>query len=107
MAYELQQEETPLDTKVVNALIAATPEWWNTATLDVERVTRDGRDSLRFSIKSPEGHRDYVEPPEEIYTTVQELSELFQRHNHFWQQVKYTVTLQEDGDWKYTVEFTY
>ena len=104
MAYELQQEETPLDIKVVSALIAVTPEWWNTATLNVERVTHD---SLRFSIKSPEKHRDYVEPSEEIYTTVQELSELFQRYNHFWQQVKYTVTLQEDGDWKYTVEFTY
>jgi hypothetical protein len=107
MTYGLQQEETPIDGRIANALIEATPEWWEAATLDVERVSDDSQENLRFTIRSPEGHRDYVEPTDEIYTSARELSELFKRYGHIWTKVKYIVTLQPDGDWKYTAEFEY
>lgn len=104
----LQNQQGPIDEAIVNGLIAATPEWWSAAKLEVEWRPRDGGvEGYAHTITSPEGHRDLVEATDEICAETLRLAELFRRCGKQWTRVVYSVKQQPDGQWSYTADFTY
>lgn len=104
----LQDDEGPIDAEISNLLIAATPQSWHSARLDVEFSRKaDGTEGFVHRISSPEGHRDLVEPPEEMYAAVFLLFDLFRRAGKPWQRVGYVVSQATDGNWDYEVRFEY
>jgi hypothetical protein len=57
-------------------------------------------------ITSPAGQPEPVSPTEEIYSSLYALVDLF-RERGVWRSALYSVSQEEDGDWKYSVRFTY
>jgi len=88
-------------------LIAATPEWWKSADLELEYSLAGETEGLAHEISSPEGHKDNVEPTEDLYSATLRLVDLFKRFGRVWRKATYTVTQSPDGNWKYTAEFDY
>lgn len=96
-----------IDKEIANALIIATPEHWNSAEMLVERAQEGKHEKMNISISSPEGHRNLIEPTEDIYINLYKLSDLFRENGKTWHRAIYTITVQTDGNWKYTVNFHY
>jgi hypothetical protein len=104
----LQEEERPIDEQIANELISLTPESWRAAVLEVTYEGEpQGAEGYSHEIYSPDGHREPVEPSEELFRATRELGLLFQKHGHHWRRVKYTVNQQQDGSWRYSAAFEY
>lgn len=104
---KLQDEEAAIDQEIVNELIALTPEWWRAATLEVTYSTDGGVLRLAHVISSPEGHREIVDLSGELFDATYRLGRLFEQHGRHWKSVLYCIQLEQDGSWKYTVDFRY
>ncbi len=104
----LQEQQGPIDRSLVNGLIAATPEWWNSVILEVERIEESGGvEKFRHVITSPENHKDIVLSTEELYEAVICLADVFRAHGKVWEKVTYSIELLPDNSWKYNVKFEY
>jgi len=101
------ERQAPLDLAVANALIAATPEWWSSATLVADREQRGSQEQMTIVITSPEGLPEPISPTEEIYSSLYALADLFRERGTVWRSALYSVKQTEGGDWKYSVQFTY
>ena len=102
----LQDEETPIDQRIVEELVSLTPEWWRRVSLEVTNTTGDDLFTQAHVIRSPEGHRDYVDPSDALFDATYQLAELFRRYGHLWKKVRYEVQVDEEG-LDYDVEFEY
>lgn len=102
----LQDEEGPLDEEVVNELVAATPESWKAASLEI-RGSPLTLGSYECRISNPEGLNDRVEATEELKKAILELARLFERHGHHWSAARYEVRQRPDKTWDYQVDFEY
>jgi hypothetical protein len=100
-------QQAPIDRNIVSALIAATPESWDAAEMVVEREQEGEVENLTIEITSPEGRREIVEPTEDIYEYLYALSDLFREHGRVWKKLKYSIELNEEGNWKYHIDFGY
>jgi hypothetical protein len=104
----LQEQQGPIDRLIVSELIAATPEWWNSATYEIERFVEAGNiEKYRQVITSPEKHRDIVSPTEELYNAVIQLADIFKERGEVWRKATYKIELLPDNSWKYNVKFDY
>ncbi|KAF0813619.1 hypothetical protein IGB42_01970 [Andreprevotia sp. IGB-42] len=103
----LVDRQALIDQEVVNALITATPETWNSAKMVVEREESNGQEKMAISISSPEGHGEIVGPTEEIFSSLYKLSDLFREYGSIWSRAFYSVKLQEGGSWRFSVRFEY
>ena len=105
---KLQEDHELIDRAMVRELISIIPEDWRTAVLQIERSVDFG-DIVRYSheVSSPEGHRDVVQPTEEIFQRAIELDKVFTTHGCVWREVTYLVSEETDGSWKYTIDFKY
>lgn len=104
----LQEEQRPIDLDIVQTLIAAVPESWRSATLQIERAPDAGKDeSYLITIQSPEGRTEVVPPPVELMEAVRRLDQVFARHGHRWSKARYTITQADDGDWDFVALFDY
>lgn len=101
------ERQAPLDMAVANALIAATPEWWKLASLVADREQKGPQERMTIIITSPDGQPEPVSPTEEIYASLYALADLFRERETIWRSASYSVRLEEDGDWKYSVQLTY
>jgi hypothetical protein len=106
---DLLSEQAPIDREIVNELIAATPEWWDAATLEVTAASRsDEPTGLNYVIASPKGLTDSVEATKEIRAGVSRLARLHAKRGHPWKRVKYVVHRRPDSeDWDTEIEFEY
>ena len=104
---ELQEREGPIDREIVKALISVIPETWRSLVLEVVDTSEAGIEKYAHSISSPEGHKDIVVTPEEIFPATLRLARLFTEQGHRWRRVTYTVSEQDDEKWKYAVDFEY
>jgi hypothetical protein len=107
MVGRLQEEEGPIDEAIVNELVELTPEWWRSAALEVTYSTENGIEKYAHIIRSLDGHKDPVLPSDKLYATTHDLGLLFRRHGKQWKRARYEIRLQDDGTWKYTVDFEY
>jgi hypothetical protein len=101
------EKQAPLDMAVANALIAATPEWWKSASLVVDREEEGSHERMTIVISSPDGQPEFVGPTEEIYASLYAVADLFRKRGTIWRSASYSVSQGEDGDWKYSVQFKY
>ena len=104
---KLQEEEAPIDEAIVNELVELTPERWRSAALEVTYSTENGVEKYAHVISSLEGHKEPVFPSEKLYAETHDLGLLFRRHGKQWKRARYEIRLQDDGSWKYTVDFDY
>ncbi len=104
----LQEHEGPIDAQIVWLLVSALPSSWRSAQLEIEFEPQpDGSEGFVHRIRSPEGHREIVSPPDELYTITFNLYDLFLGAGRPWKRVKYLVTAKEGTDWDYRVTFEY
>lgn len=103
----IQEQQAPIDRRLVSALIEATPETWNAAILHVIRTDDGSSEKMQVEISNPEGLSDLVGATEEIYEVLYALSDCFRAHGKIWSQLKYVVQLSSGGDWKFEASFTY
>src|SRR5687768_1418955 len=101
----LQEEEAPLDQAIVDELIAATPEWWESAKLEIG--SPDPGNSADCRISSPDGLTDRVDATPELRGAIARLSQLFARYGHRWQRATYVARRLDDGGWTFQVDFSY
>jgi hypothetical protein len=101
------ERQAPLDMAVANALIAATPEWWKSASLVADQVQESSQERMTIVITSPDGQPEPVSPTEEIYAGLYALADLFRERGTMWCSASYSVSQEENGHWKYSVQFTY
>ncbi|MDP9899717.1 hypothetical protein [Variovorax ginsengisoli] len=104
---EWLERQAPLDAAVANALIAATPEWWKVASPVADRGQEDSQERMTIVITSPDGQPEPVSPTEEIYVSLYALNDFFRERGTIWRSASYSVSQEEHGDWKYSVQFTY
>jgi hypothetical protein len=107
MQGNLKDEETPIDREIVNELVELTPEWWKAAVLDVSFSEKDGVARYEHVISSPEGQKEPIDPSAELLDATYRLGQVFRRHGRHWRNAGYSIHLQQDGKWKYTVDFGY
>jgi hypothetical protein len=100
----LQDEETPIDREIVNAIVALAPATWDRAVLEVEYSVDDHVEGFDHVLYNPDGERDLVEPTDMIYDATLRLQELFRKYGGCWSRVRYEVTIEEDGV-QYKVRF--
>ena len=103
----LQEQQAPIDRQIVEALIAATPETWNSAEMVVERQQAGSQEKMVIVISSPDGHKDLIGPTDDIYEALYKLSDVFLKAGKPWTKVEYWVGLDDQGQWKYRVQFSY
>jgi hypothetical protein len=103
----LQELETPIDKRIVEEVIALTPETWTAARLEVT-YSQDG-EIERYShvISSLEDHGEPVVPSDELFDLTRELGVLFRRYGKHWRKATYVARLENGGGWKYSVDFEY
>ncbi len=103
----LQELETPIDKRIVEEIIALTPETWTAARLEVTYSRDEGIERYSHVISSMGDHEEPVVPSDELFDLTRELGVLFRRYGKHWRRATYVVRL-EDGDrWKYSVDFEY
>lgn len=104
----LQEQQGPIDRLIVNGLITATPEWWNSANLEIERFEEHGHiEKFRLTITSPENHNDIVSSTGDLYEAIIQLSDVFRSHGEVWRKATYNIELLPDNSWKYNATFEY
>lgn len=100
-------DQYPVDLKIVNELIAATPEHWNSAALELTRSVETGDERIVLSIWNEEGLRELVTPTDDLFAYANELAGVFKKHRSNWRTVTYRVSLQADDSWKWEAEYGY
>lgn len=103
----IQDQQAPIDLAIVNALIAATPETWNSARMEAERFDEGKTERFRIVITSPEGRKEVIAPTDELTSGLIKLSDLYRMHGRLWKKVIYSVEQQPDQSWKFAAQFTY
>ena len=91
-----------------NSLCCDTLSWWSTR-LDVEHVSMPhGEEGYPMSGSNIEGEKDIVIPPDEIYTSICQHSDVFKKYGKQWKKLIYNITYEEkQEDWKFVIDFKY
>jgi hypothetical protein len=93
--------------QLASALIGATPEHWNAATLElIVDPVRFGDDGVALSIFNPEYRRDFVDPTDELYDGARQLELLARARGRMWKKVTFRVWRDND-DWRFGADFEY
>jgi hypothetical protein len=92
-----------------SALIAATPENWDSATLELAtdaHAEGHGLQGLSHSIHGPLGTVDVVFPSDEVFEATRRLELMFREANEMWKRA--TVRVWLDGEsWRFASDFEY
>ncbi|MCR6480695.1 hypothetical protein NU688_31390 [Variovorax sp. ZS18.2.2] len=62
---------------------------------------------MTIIITSPDGQPEPVSPTEEIYSSLYALADHFRERGSIWRSATYSVSQEQGGEWKYSVQFTY
>jgi len=92
--------------ELATALVAATPEWWDEATLRLQAH----EDGYLHSIASTQHPRDIVTPTDDIYEQTFALQDLFAANSKQFTTAVFTVYRDDQNgeeSWGFRVEYTY
>ncbi len=103
MDTKFEEEQGRIHREVAETLIGMTPETWKVILLEVERRP----EGLALVIKSPEGHREQRVPPEQLYSAIFRLDDLFAQRGTPWRKVVYRVEENARGNWDFKANFEY
>src|SRR5688572_13335481 len=101
MTDDVVNQNRALIEAIAFGVVESTPEHWRSAILTVTAEVNSNGSSLAFSIVSPDGHRDYSEPNDDLYDRVKSLYDRWSAAGKTWTGMKVTVTLAEDDDIRY------
>ena len=104
---EFQGKQTLLYERLADALIEATPEWWNSAVMEVESKYEHGVISHSHSIYSEEHSKDIVEATDDIFQLTFELTELFKQYGPIWKKAFIRVWKEAEEKWRFNITYTY
>ena len=99
-------EQGQILKNLANALVEATPEWWNDATLELEQTSEGCAHSI-FSANHP---NDIVVPTDEIYEATAQLEDLFANKSQSWKKAVLKLTRSDrrgEESWQFKVEYSY
>ncbi|TAK79306.1 MAG: hypothetical protein EPO12_10810 [Aquabacterium sp.] len=104
----LQQLQAPIDQRIAQALITATPDTWTRAEMTVERRLEDQAERLSIVISNPDGRREVVSASEEIQQELHRLVDCFKQAGaRVWARAMYRVADEGDGRWRFSADFEY
>lgn len=108
MSKTLQEEQQPIDSGIVKALIQSIPKFWNEAILEATcQADESGGEKLTILIASPEGYKHYVEITSSLTGELRKLSLLFARHGKPWSKVTYRIVNAGMQGWRFRGDFIY
>lgn len=96
------ESQANLINQIANELIGATPEHWSRATLEIEWPI--GRETLSYSIYSPDFPSETAAPSDDMYITGRRLMQLFRSRGAPWVRLLLSIWMERDT-WKYRVEY--
>lgn len=98
-----QKQQSEIYPDIGRELIAATPEHWNSAILELQ----DKGDTVSHSIFSDEGHRDIVSATMELFEHTRRLELLFKKYGAMFKSARFRVWLDESQEWQFNVQYEY
>jgi hypothetical protein len=104
---ELQTEQVEIDREILDALVAATPEKWQAAILELEFQTDGAERGVTHAISNPDGATDTVEATEELFIATRKLDLLFRRFSIEVKRARYEAREKEPGRWHLHATFEY
>lgn len=107
MDASLTERMTPILQRIAIALVEATPENWDSATLRVRINERaQGTTGLAHEISSEAFPNELVQPTEELFVATRELQQVCGAAGQPFS--KLTLSVRRVGqDWKYESDFDY
>jgi hypothetical protein len=104
----LQDRQAPIERRIVEALIAATPQDWDAIELMVAREDSGPEDeSLAVRIHRPDTPGAFSAPTVELLEALSDLSDAFHDAGQPWREAIYQVRSDAGGDWRYEARFKY
>jgi hypothetical protein len=98
-----QEQQSKIYPLIGRELIALTPEHWESAVLELITV----EDGVRHSIFSDAGQRDIVIASMELFEQTRKLELLFREYNCMWEEARFRIWLDEEKNWKFSVNYKY
>lgn len=99
--------EDGLHREIVNQLVIATPEWWKEARLELGCTSVDGVDRCKHSISSKQFPHDIVVATDELFEATRRLMLYHKGQGHHWKAAVYEIRQDEEGNWRFEVNFSY
>ncbi|MEB0056372.1 MULTISPECIES: hypothetical protein [unclassified Variovorax] len=100
------ERQAPFDKALANALIAATPETWARAEVEVSRDDDGATEEMSIVITSPDGRPEVVSATEDLFAALYGLSDFFRERGTVWNKIVCSVA-EEAGDWTFKVSYEY
>ena len=99
--------QTPINQALANAMISATPEYWDSIKLEIE-LDKQGYDiSMKHVISSPEGYENAIMLTNEIAKATYRLSKLFESNNKAWKKAVFIAAKNDEGKWVMDCQYEY
>lgn len=98
--------QAPYDRALANALIAATPDTWSRAEVEVSRDDDGATEEMSIVITSPEGRPEVVNATEDLFAALYGLSDFFRERGTVWNKIVCSVG-EEAGNWTFKVRYEY
>jgi hypothetical protein len=96
------KDQIPINQAIAEALIEAMPEGWEAIELSLD--WRDAREGMTQALRSPETDEELFVAYELTKVTTQ-LDEHRDKYDMRWEQAKYTIRKNADGNWEVHAEF--
>lgn len=105
----LEAQQAPIDRAVVQALIGSIPEDWEAASMMVLRVEEASGERLSVEISSDDHPDRPVMPDDAIFEALYRSVDCFRQYGtgKVWRSVRYEVSSNAEGNWRYNVQFGY
>ncbi len=98
-----QRQQSEIYSNIGKELIAATPEHWNSAILEL----LDRGETVAHTIVSDEGHPDIVSPTMDLFEHTRKLELLFKQYKTMFKSASFRVWLNENNEWQFNVQYEY
>jgi hypothetical protein len=98
-----QEQQNKIYPLIGRELISLTPEHWESAELELKA----GENGVRHTIFSAAGHRDIVTASFELFEQTRKLELLFRQYNCMWEEARFRIWLDEEKNWKFSVDYKY
>jgi hypothetical protein len=102
------ERQAELDRKIVEELIAQTPETWRSAKLIAHRSGSEREPTFSAVVVGPEGTREVVGPTGTMFELLSaQYGMVLASTGIPWVTATYQVGQDDSGDWDYNIDFSY
>jgi hypothetical protein len=102
------EEQNPIDIAIIEAVILSIPEFWEAATLMLERTNEDsGLGDFRHELSSPQNHPPVMFDGFSIFEATYKLDELFDKRGLRLRKVVYHIQFNPDNSYHWTATYAH